>query len=128
MKPFLLLTLLLGLTIVSCDKDEPLEHLPGTWILSAVEVNGEDGTGTGSITFEEDLTGEMAITFMGAGIQVTRGGSFTYEATNDEITFTGLTQDDFAWDRERNKSDEQIFEFVQNVLGEDFDVRLTFSK
>ena len=124
----LLLSLLLSFTLVSCDKDDPLEHLPGTWTLSNVEVNGENGSGLGTLTFEEDLTGEMAITFMGGGIQVTRGGSFTYEATNDEITFTGLSQDEFTWERERNKSDEQIFEFVQTVLGEDFFVRLTFTR
>jgi|SRR5688500_2168282 len=128
MKTFLLLTLLAAFTFTSCDKDEPLEHLPGTWTLSGVEVNGEDGSGLGTLTFEEDLTGEMAITFMGGGIQVTRGGSFTYEATNDDITFTGLSQDEFTWSRERNKSDEQIFEFVQTVLAEDFFVRLTFTK
>ena len=128
MKSFLFLTLLITLTIASCDKDEPLEHLPGTWTLSDVEVDGEDGSGLGTLTFQEDLTGEMAITFMGGGIQVTRGGSFTYVATNDNITFTGLSQDEFTWSRERNRSDEQVFEFEQTVLAEDFTVRLTFTK
>jgi hypothetical protein len=103
MKVFFFITFL-AITLASCGKNDPLENLPGTWTLSSVEVNGEDGTGTGSITFDEDLSGEMAITFMGAGIQITRGGSFTYEATNDNITFTGLSQDPITWSRERIKA------------------------
>lgn len=113
--------------VASCGKDDPLEHLPGTWALETVDVDGQSGTGVGTITFNEDLTGTMAITFTGGGIQVTRGGSFTYEATKDEIIFDGVTVN-FTWERKTNRSDEQVFEFVEDVLGADYNVTLGFGK
>ena len=117
-------------SFISCDKDDadPLEHLIGTWSLSEVNVDGQAGTGTGSITFNEDLTGTLALTYTGGGIQITRGGSFTYSATNDDISFSGSGVDPFTWERTENKSDEQEFEFVETVLSNDYDVRLKFVK
>ena len=64
----------------------------------------------------------------GGGIQATQSGSFTYEATNDEIIFSEGTPDEFTWERNEDKSDEQVFEFVENVSGTDYTVVLTFTK
>ena len=113
--------------MASCGKDDPLDHLPGTWSLETVDVNGESGTGFGTITFNEDLTGTMAISFTGGGIQIIKGGSFTYEATNDEIIFDGVTVN-FTWERKTDSSDEQVFEFVENDSGTDYNVTLGFGK
>ena len=117
-------------SFIACDKDDPdpLEHLIGTWTLSTVNVDGQAGTGTGSVTFNEDLTGSMVLSYTGGGIQITRGGSFTYAATNDEITFSGTGVDPFTWERTENTSDEQGFEFIETVVSNDYTVRLTFEK
>src|SRR5688500_4460016 len=117
-------------SFIACNKDDadPLEHLVGTWTLSSVNVDGQAGSGTGTITFNEDLTGTLALTYIGGGIQITRGGSFTYSATNDEIDFSGSGADPFTWERTENKNDEQEFEFVETVGADNYDVRLNFTK
>lgn len=114
--------------LASCSKDDPLQNLPGTWTLTTVEVDGQTGTGLGTVTFNEDLSGTMAITFTGGGIQVTRGGSFTYEATKNEITFSGITSNEFTWFRNKDRSDEQEFEFSEDISGSIYTVTLGFTK
>ncbi len=125
---FSLLIPIILFSLIGCNKDEPLEHLPGTWTLSTVNVDGQNGTGTGTITFEEDLTGLMAITYMGGGIQITQSGSFTYTATNDNIVFNDGAADEFTWNRNENKNDVQEFEFVEEVPGDNYSVVLKFTK
>lgn len=87
-KSFFLIILLTGITflvISSCDKDEELSELVGTWEYS----DNEQGlTLSISITFNSDNTGKMSLKMTFNGETETESGNFTWSNEGNILSIT----------------------------------------
>ena len=75
----------LPILITSCDKDEELSGLVGTWEYS----DSEEGVSLSvSITFNSDNTGKMLLTMTYDGDTETESGNFTWSTDGDILSIT----------------------------------------
>lgn len=79
------LFLALPLLFTSCEKDEEIHELVGTWEYSESE---QDLTLSLSITFHSDNTGKMTLIVTFEGETETESGDFTWSTQGDTLNIT----------------------------------------
>lgn len=87
-KSIFIIILLTGITflvISSCDKDDELSELVGTWEYSVTEQGVALSI---SITFKSDNTGKMLLTMTFGGETETESGNFTWNTAGDILSIT----------------------------------------
>jgi hypothetical protein len=111
----------------SCSKEDKLGNLPGTWLLNKVTVDDEASTGTGSLTFNEEI-GTMSLSFVVENTTVSYEGTFSYTETEDEVTLQGGPGNTIILKRVTNTSKKQVFELTQFIDVKSYSVSLEFGK
>jgi len=81
----LVLFFILPILITSCDKDEDLSELVGTWEYTEIEQGFALSV---SITFNSDNTGKTLLTMTFEGETETESGNFTWSTEGDILSVT----------------------------------------
>lgn len=84
-KLLLVLFFALPVLITSCDKDEDLSELVGTWEYSVIEQGFSLSI---SITFNSDNTGKTLISTTFEGETESESGNFTWSTADDILSVT----------------------------------------
>ena len=123
------MTLILGILISSCKKDDDngLDNIIGSWnadggtvvaTIDGIEAYNGDLTSTGSMTFEADSTGSVNLQFEFGGSTSSLNGVFNYLQNSNVITLNPNTANETQFTRIKNEKNLQELTFKQEVTSD----------